>query len=311
MDTPWSLRSSSPVVYDRPRSVRRWEVTITLALAAVVMLVVGATGAVLAWRDQDVWAVCGGVTAAGVALVMFIARRTTAPSRRLLAQQDRLVAFAAHEVRRPLARLAVLAGSGAVGQEDPLLLLDQVSAVTHDAVHTIDDLLTLGRLVAGGSPLPLEPLRLDLLVVDALEERMVTSVARTDLSPVVVMGHPVLRRVVVNLVDNALQHGRRGQPATPVVDVTVRPFELIVADQGPGMRQSLVDAVNGTLRCDDRAGLGIGLTLVAWVVNALGGEISAINRECGGLQVTVGLRGVAEASGEVRPCRVLTKGCGS
>lgn len=309
MDTPWSLRSSSPVVPDRPRSVRRWEVTITLAFAALIMLVVGATGAVLAWRDQDVWAVCGGVTAAGVALVMFIARRATAPSRRLLAQQDRLVAFAAHEVRRPLARLAVLAGSGAIGQEDPLLLLDQVSAVTHDAVHTIDDLLTLGGLVAGGSPLRLEPLRLDLLVVDALAERMVASVARTDLSPVVVMGHPVLRRAVVNLVDNALQHGGRGQ-APPVVDVRVRPFKLVVADQGPGLKQSLVDAVNGTVRCDDRVtGLGIGLTLVAWVVNALGGKMNAINRECGGLQVTIGLPGVAEASGEVRPYRVLTRGC--
>jgi signal transduction histidine kinase len=270
------------------------------------VLVVGATGAVLAWRDQDVWAVCGAVAAAGIVLASLIAKRAAGPPRRLLARQDQLVALAAHEARRPLARLEALAATGSTSHEDPLLLLSQVSAVTNDAAHTIDDLLTLGGLVASGSPLRLEPLQLDLLVADALEERMLTSLVRTDLSPVVVMGHPILRRVVVNLVDNALEHGCRG-PATPVVDITVRPFELVVADRGPGIGPGLVEAVNDPLGGDEHvAGLGIGLTLVAWVVNGLGGEMHATNRDGGGLQVSVRLRGVVEAPRDAWSHRALT-----
>ena len=268
------------------------------------MLIVGATGAVLAWRDQDVWAVCGVVTAAGIVLVLFIARRAADSPRRLLARQDRLVALAAHEVRRPLARLEALAADG---KEDPLLWLSQLSAVSNDAAHTIDDLLTLGGLVASGSPLGLEPLRLDVLVAGALDERMLTSLVRTHLSPVVVMGHLVLRRVVVNLVDNALEHGCRN-PGTPVVDVTVRPFELVVADQGPGMGQGLVEAMNDPLVSGEHvAELGIGLTLVAWVVNALGGEMRAANRKGGGFQISVRLRGVVKASREAWSRGVLTE----
>lgn len=273
----------------------------------MIVLVVGATGAVLAWRDQDVWAVCGAVTAVGIVLALFIAKRAAGPRRRLLARQDLLVALAAHEVRRPLARLEALAATGATRHEDPLLLLSQVSAVTNDAAHTIDDLLTLGRLVASGSPLRLEPLQLDVLVADALEERMLTPLVRTDLSPAVVMGHPILRRVVVNLVDNALEHGSQG-PATPVVDITVRPFELVVADRGPGIGQGLVEAVNNPLGADERVGgLGIGLTLVAWVVKALGGEMRATNRQAGGLQVSVCLRGVVEAPRGVWSYRILAE----
>jgi signal transduction histidine kinase len=308
LDTPWNLRNRWPVVFDRPQSFRRWEATTALALAAVIVLVVGATGGVLAWRDQDVWAVCGAVTVAGIVLVLLIARLAAGPPRRLLARQDQLVALAAHEVRRPLARLEALATDG---QEDPILWLSQVLAVSNDAAHTIDDLLTLGGLVASGSPLRLEPVRLDVLVADALDERMLTSLVRTDLSPVVVMAHPILRRVVVNLVDNAREHGRRGS-GTPVVDVTVRPFELVVADQGPGMERGLLEAVNDPLGSGEHgAGLGIGLTLVAWVVNALGGEVCATNREGGGLHVSVRLRGVVEASGEVWSRPVLTKDRGS
>jgi signal transduction histidine kinase len=304
LDTPWNPRNRRPVVFDRPQSFRRWETATALALAAVIVLVVGATGAVLAWRGQDVWAVCGAVTVGGIALVLLIARLAAGPPRRLLARQDQLVALAAHEVRRPLARLEALATDG---QEDPFLWLSQVSAVTNDAAHTIDDLLTLGGIVASGSSLRLEPLRLDLLVADALDERMLTSLVRSDLSPVVVMGHPILRRVVVNLVDNALEHGRRGLGA-PVVDVTVRAFELVVADQGPGMERNLLEALNDPLGSGGQgAGLGIGLTLVAWVVNALGGEMRATNREGEGLHVSVRLRGVVEAPRQVWSRRVLTE----
>lgn len=270
------------------------------------MLVVGATGAVLAWRDRDVWAVCGAVTVGGIVLVLLIARLAAGPPSRLLARQGQLVALAAHEVRRPLARLEALATDGQTdGQEDPFF--SQVSAVTNDAAHTIDDLLTLGGLVSSGSPLRLEPLRLDVLVANALDERMLTSLVRTHLSPVVVMGHPILRRVVVNLVDNALEHGRRGA-GTPVVDLTVSPFELVVADLGPGMGEGLLKALNDPFRSgEDGAGLGIGLTLVAWVVNALGGEMRAVNRNGGGLHVSVRLRGVVEASREAWSHQVLTE----
>jgi signal transduction histidine kinase len=117
-----------------------------------------------------------------------------------------------------------------------------------------------------------------------------------DLPPV--LADAVLLDVVVtNLLDNIAAH----TPPTASVDVRARPggdgrVELVVADSGGGVRPdqlaTLFDRFRraGPGREGSRRGLGIGLSVVRGLVEAMGGEVSAAPSKTGGLAITVLLR---------------------
>jgi two-component system OmpR family sensor kinase len=117
-----------------------------------------------------------------------------------------------------------------------------------------------------------------------------------------------LRQVLGNLIRNALVHT---PPRTPI-EVSVasegEEVRLEVRDHGPGLPAEDMDALFDRFwrseggRERGRAGAGLGLSIVAAIVDAHGGRVVAANAAGGGARFTVRLpAGVATAAPDEQP----------
>jgi len=106
-------------------------------------------------------------------------------------------------------------------------------------------------------------------------------------------GDPLaLRRMVGNLVDNAIKYGRCARLSLhPDADG----YRLHIDDEGPGVdmersEQLFMPFVRGeSSRNRETGGIGLGLATARGVVLAHGGDIRLVNLEQGGLRVIVTL----------------------
>jgi signal transduction histidine kinase len=199
-------------------------------------------------------------------------------------QQQRFVADASHELRTPLARLRteieVAQAAPAASTTD-----GEVLRSLHDEVDNLqrltDDLLVLARNDAGVSDGAGRAVDLDDVVLE--EVRAVDahglSLDTRRVSAAQVLGHrEQLRRVVANLLDNAVRHAERS--VTVRLAETDGVVQLEVADDGPGVpagRQADVFERFGRLdesRTEGRGGTGLGLAIARDLVERHGGTIA-------------------------------------
>lgn len=114
--------------------------------------------------------------------------------------------------------------------------------------------------------------------------------------PVVTAPH-ALRRILTNLVDNALKFGGE-------VDIATQPaaadrIVIAVRDRGPGIPEAELNSVLAPFhrlegsRNRKTGGAGLGLAIASELAKALGGELALHNRDGGGLsaQLTLPVRG--------------------
>ena len=128
-------------------------------------------------------------------------------------RQRTFVGDAAHELRSPLASLRLqLEVAQRVGPaEDWPGMLDEVLSDVDRLDQLVKDLLALARSdEAGGVLRRREPVALDQLVTEVAEDYLDARVpVRSSTDAVSVDGDPeALRRVVVNLLDNAVRYAR-------------------------------------------------------------------------------------------------------
>ncbi|WP_260704773.1 sensor histidine kinase [Edaphobacter flagellatus] len=213
-------------------------------------------------------------------------------------RQGRFLADAAHELRTPIAILNTRLESYPVSPENERLMED-VSRLSILA----EQLLDLERLNRGG----LRLLQVDLV---AMGERVAADLAPLAIAagyrlsfdalrrPVMVMGDRAsLERALINLVQNAIEHGgRRG-----MITITVRPLGAIeVMDEGPGIpaadRERIFEPFY-RLETRDR-GVGLGLNLVREIVELHKGSVVAVAGETGGacFRMTLPLSGESTAN---------------
>jgi two-component system, OmpR family, sensor histidine kinase MprB len=211
--------------------------------------------------------------------------------------QTQLVLDASHELRTPLTslrtNLEVIRRVDELSETDRSVLVDDVVVQLQELTDLVGDLAELAR----GDQLPVltEPLRLDILVRDAVS--VATTHGRTQdvtfeltAEECWVEGHADrLGRAVGNLLDNA----RKWSPAGGVVSVTCRDGEVVVRDRGPGIAdEDLAHIFDRFYRAPSARGLpgsGLGLAIVAQVVKAEGGTISAEVDPEGGTRMSMRL----------------------
>jgi signal transduction histidine kinase len=109
----------------------------------------------------------------------------------------------------------------------------------------------------------------------------------------VYVGRPVgIKRVLVNLVDNAVKYGLAPEMR---LAVTAEQLEITVLDRGPGIAPELQERVFAPFfriegsRNRDTGGVGLGLPAVRAIVLEQGGSVTLANRLGGGLEVKVSL----------------------
>ncbi len=112
-------------------------------------------------------------------------------------------------------------------------------------------------------------------------------------APLILRGEPLaLRRMLVNLVENALKYGERARLRLERTDDALL---VEIDDDGPGIPQHQQQQVFEPFfrleqsRNRDTGGVGLGLATARAIALDHGGEITLANRSGGGLRVTVRL----------------------
>lgn len=210
----------------------------------------------------------------------------------------RLVMWAGHDLRTPLASLRVMieAVDDGVARADEYL--PQMSAQVAALSGLVDDLFELARLDAGDLRLELRDAPAASLVEAAAERARPEAAARrvrlaVDLSSpgrAVRCAPDKVARVLDNLLVNALRH----TPALGEVRLALHGrgdmVEVAVEDTGEGLTpEALAQMFDHFWRGDPArsrdGGAGLGLAIARGLVEAHGGEIWAENREPAGARV--------------------------
>ncbi|MEU1846178.1 MULTISPECIES: sensor histidine kinase [Micromonospora] len=234
---------------------------------------------------------------------------------RLAASRDRQRAFvadAAHELRSPLTnmRTELEVARRLGGDTDWPAVADDLLADTERLGRLVDDLLLLARLdEQAARPSPVGPVELGGLL-RAVAARYPSPPVRLVVPSGAwwVEGDPgELRRVLVNLVDNALRHAH-GAVELAVTGPTGAYHLVTVTDDGPGVPAADRERVFARFtrlddaRARDAGGAGLGLAIVRELVRRAGGTVELADATPGavapGLRATVRLPALAEPDPE-------------
>jgi two-component system OmpR family sensor kinase len=215
----------------------------------------------------------------------------------------RFLADASHELRTPLASIRGYSELYRIGAaRDPAEVeraMDRIEAESARMGGLVDDLLTLARVDEVREPAR-EPLDLRELLEDARDDARAAAPEReislTPTGPVAIEGDgDALRRVFANLLRNAIVHTPDGTPIEISLEATEAQATVTVRDHGPGLPSGDPNAVferfwrDSASRGRDDGGAGLGLAIVAAIVNAHGGTVEAANAPTGGALFTVRL----------------------
>ena len=220
----------------------------------------------------------------------------------VIASQRSLLHDVSHELRSPLARLQAAIG---LARQNPQRLDASLERIEQEA-QRVDDLvgqlLTLSRLEAQTSDTSLDRLeRTDLidLVASVAEDaefeaqaanRSVRFSSRGD--AVADVRAELLHRAVENVVRNAVKYTAPESTVdvTAGIDQTGGTFVVTVADRGPGVAASELNAIFDPFYRSASApvaagGFGLGLAIARRAVESHGGRVTARNRQGGGLEI--------------------------
>ena len=228
------------------------------------------------------------------------ARAQVAELSTALATRDHFIAFVGHELRNALAPALLLIDQFATLAGDPRTspaVASRATMLTRNLRHfvaTISWITEVTDLARG--KLRLDPIRLDLVdTVGEVCRELAVEATACGAELVVEAAAPVvgswdrarLTQLVTNLVANAIRHagGRielrvasRGDDA-----------ELVVRDRGPGIDPGLLAQLSDPFHSDYSRprGDGIGLWVVATLVAAMRGSLTANNCADGGVRICV------------------------
>jgi two-component system, OmpR family, sensor kinase len=206
---------------------------------------------------------------------------------RLFRAQQRFVADVSHEMRTPL---TVIRGNvdllrmGCADEES----LDAITSESERMTRMVSNLLLLSQADAGVLPMHMEPLDLAPMIANIVRSGSIMADGRVEVSSsisgeLLVQGDADrLKQVLLNLVDNAIQHTPEGSRVTiEGASLDGDAVRLTVQDTGTGIPpEDLPHVFERFYRVDKsrsraHGGAGLGLAIVKSIVEVHGGRIEA------------------------------------
>jgi signal transduction histidine kinase len=213
-------------------------------------------------------------------------------------ERSDLVATVAHELRSPLTGIkgfssTLLTKWDRFSDDQRQLMLETVDADADRLTRLITELLDAARIDAGRLALRREAVRLDQLL-----QRLLTGLGSGEgmVEALSVEGEVIeiwadrdrLMQVFTNLIENAVRHGlglRQVAVSTDGEGVRVQ-----VRDEGPGIAaEDRTRVFSRFWRAGPGAGSGLGMFIVAGIVDEHGGSISITDGTEGGANIQVWL----------------------
>ncbi len=206
--------------------------------------------------------------------------------------KDEFLSILSHELRNPLN--AILGWSQLLHLEkhDPAMLDHAIDMIQHSAraqTQMIEDLLDISRITTGKLRLDIYPIDLAAVIETALEAVRLSAEAKNiqvecQLQPLIgqVLGDGSrLQQVIWNLLSNAIKFTPPGGRVDITLDDVNSQAEIRVRDTGIGIPNDFLPYVFERFRQADSSrtranqGLGIGLSLVRYLVELHGGTVHA------------------------------------
>ena len=225
----------------------------------------------------------------------------------LVTAQNRLLGDVSHELRTPLTRLNLALELARRGDEVKReAALNRIERESLRLDELIRELLTLSRLENGlpasklNAPLDLAQLAHEIAADADFEARGAGRGVRVQYlgadEGIMTRGDSeLLRRAIENLTRNALRHTSDNSEVTIELMAHNGALILQVKDRGPGVPDEELEAIfrpfyrveGARERAEADRGTGLGLAIADRAVRAHGGQITARNREDGGLCVSI------------------------
>ncbi|HEX7831347.1 MAG TPA: ATP-binding protein, partial [Thermoanaerobaculia bacterium] len=207
-------------------------------------------------------------------------------------RKDEFIATLSHELRTPLtailgwARILRMAGNDS---ETMSLGIETINRSAEVQAQLIDDVLDISRVTTGKLQIATDVVDVATVASSALdtvrlaaEAKQVRVKHQLEAKDALVLGDPNrLQQVIWNLLSNAIKF----TPSGGVVELTVRRnrknVEITVRDNGMGIRTDFLPHIFEAFRQADSAttrvhgGLGLGLSIVRYLVELHGGHITA------------------------------------
>jgi two-component system OmpR family sensor kinase len=221
-------------------------------------------------------------------------------------RQRRFISDASHELRTPI---SILRGEAEVALSQPersseeyresLAVLQQEA----DRLGSIvEDLFTLTRADAGEYRLARSDFYLDELAADCVRatralaqaKNIALAAAEAPREMPVCADEELLRRMILNLLDNAIKYTPEGGSVSVACGIAADGYDLSVTDSGPGIPAELQSRIFERFFRVDRArsrtgrdgGAGLGLAIARWIAEAHDGRVDLIRSDATGSTFT-------------------------
>jgi signal transduction histidine kinase len=221
-------------------------------------------------------------------------RRALAREARAVDRERAFLAGVTHELRTPLTTIRVLGETLAEGRGEPREYGSLVARESERLGALVERVLTLTRVEQVPRFGPVDPgelLRSAVALVTPRAERRSTRVdCRVEPPlPECRWDGEAVGRALLNLLDNAVAHGREGGRVEVSASIRGDEVRLEVADDGPGIGRSERRRIFGRFERGrtEAPGTGLGLYLVEEVARAHGGRVDLVTAEGRGSTFTL------------------------
>ena len=243
----------------------------------------------------------GAATGSRATTQVLVGLRDTSARARLDRRHADLIATVAHELRSPLTSVkgftaTLLAKWERFSDDQRKLMLESVNTDADRVTRLISELLDIARIDSGRLQLARYSVDLHELIDHQLAGMAAAGVSEEQFEvklnpvPLVYADADKVRQVLANLLENAVRHGGGkihltvSRTAAPdgAAEGEEGPVEVVIADEGPGIPEEMMDRVFTRFwRGNRRGGTGLGLYIVKGIVEAHGGTIT-VGRAPGG-----------------------------
>lgn len=211
-----------------------------------------------------------------------------------------LLRAVSHDLRTPLttiygSSLAMMENFDCISKEQQMQLLGGICEDADWLMRMVENLLSVTRIDGNGANLIKTPIVLEELIDTVLvkfRKRYPAYSANVDIPEEFIsipMDAVLIEQVLVNLLENAVQHAKGMTELTLKVYILGNRAIFEVADNGCGIPKEMLSHIfTGYFEVQNapvdqkKRSMGIGLSVCATIIKAHGGAISAKNQKSGG-----------------------------
>jgi two-component system OmpR family sensor kinase len=221
----------------------------------------------------------------------------------LFNRQKRFMADVSHELRTPLTVIKGNVGLLRMMKEPDEESLSSIETEVDRLTRMVGDLLLLAQAEAGKLELNLQPVELDTVLLEVLQQVKILAGNRitlklTEIDQIQVIGdRDRLKQVFINLLANAVKYTPQGGTVFLAIKKVGEQAQTVIEDTGPGIPAKDLPHIferfyrgdKARTRSSDGSSFGLGLSIAYWIIKNHNGRIEVKSKEGSGTTFSVWL----------------------